>query len=388
MVVDFQGCILPQILFCQTIFVRHFLLFHRQFLFFLRWRPVKAAVDVRPEEVSGHWGVWIPVQLNLQIPKFLDGCSIRNSVKFISSFFRILPEGLFGLGGTMFHGVEPGLCQILNLLRWRALTNKFTVGIMSCDPSFHLLDIISNQTVWFGTYQSGRSHSPIREYIVKVRPKVGYKLPWPIRLACISSFWHEPKDPKIRLLKVLDCKRVRQRVTMGNWPYWDVHGTYSVESKLVQFTMIYGTYPTYLYRGYTIQILSTMDIPIALLKIRWFELNIMQRFVFEWNPLGTWMSEEVSKWLGSNGLFHLPINGVFLGVITHWPYPFTGTSNWITWSATHTHTMFQFHFFQTHVLYLDPWSQMTHLSQEKYTLLLSFESWLFNDGILISWFMK
>ena len=33
---------------------------------------------------------------------------------------------------------------------------------------------------------------------------------------------------------------------------------------------------------------------------------------------GTWMSQEVSKWL-VNGLFHLLINGVFLGIITHLP---------------------------------------------------------------------
>ena len=32
----------------------------------------------------------------------------------------------------------------------------------------------------------------------------------------------------------------------------------------------------------------------------------------------TWMSQELSKWL-VNGLFHLLINGVFLGVITHLP---------------------------------------------------------------------
>ena len=38
-----------------------------------------------------------------------------------------------------------------------------------------------------------------------------------------------------------------------------------------------------------------------------------------WNqkwPKTAWMSQEVSKWL-VNGFFHLLINGVFLGVITH-----------------------------------------------------------------------
>jgi len=36
----------------------------------------------------------------------------------------------------------------------------------------------------------------------------------------------------------------------------------------------------------------------------------------------SWMSQEVSKWF-VNGLFHLLINGIFLGVITHWSEPFT-----------------------------------------------------------------
>ena len=40
----------------------------------------------------------------------------------------------------------------------------------------------------------------------------------------------------------------------------------------------------------------------------------------------SWMPQEVSKWL-VNGLVHLLINGVFLGVITHWSQPLILTSN-------------------------------------------------------------
>ena len=47
-----------------------------------------------------------------------------------------------------------------------------------------------------------------------------------------------------------------------------------------------------------------------------------------------WMSQEVSKWLGSMG-YNLLINGVFLGVITHLLtiYYLPGTSKWrILWN--------------------------------------------------------